>query len=88
MQSFSIRILKHATKDLEGLDKTAATQIVRRIRWLSENIETMKPIPLKGNLSGLFKVREGNYRIIFQIVYDERLIIIHKIGHRRDIYRT
>lgn len=84
---YSLRILKPATKELEKLDKLISHRIVERIRWLSQNIETIKLFPLKGELAGLYKIREGSYRIIFEIIHKEKTIIIHGIGHRRDIYK-
>jgi len=87
MASYSIRILKPAIRDLERLDKNVATRIVERIDWLSENFPSIKPTALKGELSGLFKLREGDYRIIYQILHKERTLVIHAIGHRRKIYR-
>ena len=84
---YSIRILKPATKELEKLNVRTAERITERIRWLSENIRSAKLFPLKGELAGLYKIREGSYRVIFEIIHDERLIIIHSIGHRRDIYK-
>jgi mRNA interferase RelE/StbE len=59
----------------------------KRIQWLSENIDSAKLFPLKGDLKGLYKIREGSYRIIFEILKNEQTIIIHKICHRRDIYK-
>jgi mRNA interferase RelE/StbE len=87
MASYSIRILKPAIRELERLDKNIATRIVERIDWLSENFPSIKPTALKGELSGLFKLREGDYRIIYQILHKERTLVIHAIGHRREIYR-
>ena len=84
---YSIRILKSASKELEKLDKPTAKRMSERVQWLSENIESAKLFPLKGELSGLYKLREGSYRIIFEILRNERTIIIHSIGHRRDIYK-
>ena len=84
---YSIRILKPATKELEKLDKIIAQRIVARIRWLSLNIQSIKLSPLKGELSGLYKIREGTYRIIFEIIQREQIIVIHSIGHRKDIYK-
>ncbi|MBI2351493.1 MAG: type II toxin-antitoxin system RelE/ParE family toxin [Deltaproteobacteria bacterium] len=72
---------------MERLDQPVARRIVQRIRWLAENVETIKTEGLKGELAGLFKLREGDYRIIYEIVRKERLIIIHSIGHRSRIYK-
>ena len=84
---YSVRILKLATKELEKVDRSTAERIADRIQWLSENLESTKLYPLKGDLRGLYKIREGAYRIIFEILRDERVIIIHGIGHRSDIYK-
>ncbi len=84
---YSIRILKSATKELGKLDRLTGERIVQRIRWLSGNVDSTKLFPLKGGLHGLYKLREGAYRIIFEIVRSERVIIIHSIGHRQDIYK-
>ncbi len=84
---YSVRILKAATRDLQRLDRAVARRIVRRLRWLAENLDAIRPIPLAGELSGLYKLREGDYRIIYEILHEERLILVHCIGHRREIYR-
>ena len=84
---YSIRILKPASKELSKLDRTIASQIVDRIEWLSVNLDSIKIFPLKGELSGLYKIREGSYRIIYEILKNERTIIIHSIGHRQDVYK-
>jgi mRNA interferase RelE/StbE len=85
---YSIRILKSASRELENLDKIIAQRMVDRIRWLSSNIESIKLYPLKGELQGLYKIREGSYRIIFEILRKEQIMIIHSVGHRKDIYKS
>lgn len=64
-----------------------ARRIINRVRWLAEHFEEITPEPLKGSLAGLFKLREGDYRIIYQPLRGERLIVIHEVGHRREIYK-
>jgi mRNA-degrading endonuclease RelE of RelBE toxin-antitoxin system len=61
MASYSIRILKPAIRELENLDKTTARRVVEGIDWLSENFPSIKPLALKGEFSGLFKIREADY---------------------------
>ena len=43
--------------------------------------------PLVGELEGLWSARRGDYRIIYAILEDERLVMIHRVQHRRDVYR-
>jgi mRNA interferase RelE/StbE len=57
------------------------------VSWLDEHLEDVKPEVLTGELANLFKLRVGAYRVLYEILRDERLIVIHKVGHRRDIYR-
>jgi len=85
---YSLRILKPASKELEKLDRFTAKHIAARIHWLSENLDSTKLFPLKGELKGLYRIREGSYRIIFEILKNEQTIIIHAIGHRRDLYKS
>ena len=84
---YSIRLVKSATKDLAKLDRDVAGRIVDRLEWLSQNLPSTRLLPLKGDLAGLYKIREGSYRIIFEIVRSENTIIVHVIGHHRDVYK-
>jgi len=84
---YSVRLLKTASKELEKLDRTTAKRVIDRLEWLSLNLDSTKLFPLKGELSGLFKLREGSHRVIFEILKSEKIIIVHAIGHRREIYK-
>ena len=85
---YSLRILDAATRELAALDRQVAERIARRIRWLAENIESIKPLPLSGELSSFYKLRVGDYRVIYENLGPEQTLIIHGIGHRREIYRS
>ena len=84
---YQIRILDAAQRDLVQLDKTVGRRIVRRIRWLAENLESVKPIALTGDLAGFYKLRVGDYRVVYEILHSENVLVIHLIGHRSEIYR-
>lgn len=43
--------------------------------------------PLVGELDGLRSARRGDYRIIYEIFEDDDVILIHRVQHRRDVYR-
>jgi mRNA interferase RelE/StbE len=84
---YCIRILQKATRELERLDKPIARRIAERITWLTANLDDIRPEPFKGNLAGLYKLRIGDYRVVYEILYDEKMIVIHQVGHRSEIYR-
>jgi len=84
---FAPRILKSASRQLKKLDPPVAKRIVDQINWLARHFEEIKPEPLKGNLTGFFKHRDGDYRIIYEPLLKEKMIVVHEIGHRSDIYK-
>lgn len=83
---YQVRILDAASRELSRLDKQTGLRIVRRIRWLAKNLDTVRPVALKGDLAGLYKLRVGDYRVVYQVLHDEEVIVVHLIGHRREIY--
>ena len=85
---YQIRFIKDAVRDLESLNKATAYRIVKKINWLGENAETIQPKGLRGKLAGLAKIREGDYRIIYEVIRAEKIVVIHFIGHRREIYKN
>ncbi|MFL6194696.1 MAG: type II toxin-antitoxin system RelE family toxin [Thermoanaerobaculia bacterium] len=84
---YSLRILDTATRELADLDRQVAIRIAKRLQWLAENIEEIRPLPLSGDLSSFYKFRVGDYRVIYEILSAEQTLVIHAIGHRREIYR-
>ena len=75
-----------ALADLEKLSQDLRQRIVNKIDWLAENFEQIKPQPLSNNLSGFFKLRVGDYRVIYEVNPSEQTIIIDRVGHRSQIY--
>jgi mRNA interferase RelE/StbE len=43
--------------------------------------------PLVGELTGLFSARRGDYRIIYEILEADRVVLVHRVQHRRTAYR-
>ncbi len=84
---YRIRILKRAADELAQLDKPVSRRIIERINWLAANLDTIRQEALTGDLAGLYKLRVGDYRVVYQILHDEQAIVVHVIGHRREIYR-
>jgi len=82
-----VRLLASAARDLARLDKPDGQRVVRRIYWLASNHDTIRPEALSGSLSGLYKLRAGDFRVIYEILHAEGILIVHAIGHRREVYR-
>ncbi len=70
-----------------SLDKAVAQRILNKLKWLTQKIEAISPLPLKWKYEGLFKLRIGDWRVIYDIDRDQKIITVHKAGHRREIYK-
>jgi mRNA interferase RelE/StbE len=75
-----------ATKDLDKLDTPIARRISKRITWLSNSFQSVVPERLAGGLTGPFKLRVGDWRVVYTV--EGNTIVIQFIGHRREIYRA
>ena len=84
---YQIRIQDSAARELAQLDKQVARRVVKRIRWLAANMEVVKPDALSGDLAGLYKLRVGDYRVVYEVLHTEQVLVVHLVGHRREIYR-
>ncbi len=73
-----------AIEDLQKLDKPIAKRILTKISWFSQHFNNITPEPLSGKMAGTFKVRVGDWRIVYTIEKD--VIVIQAVGHRREIY--
>lgn len=69
---------------LKKLNKEDRERIERKLADLSNNPELGKP--LVGRLSGLWSLRIGDYRAVYEIKHNELLILVLKLGHRKNVY--
>ncbi len=84
---YRIQILEAAARELARLDRAVARRVIARIHWLAANLNTIDQEALSGDLAEFYKLRVGDYRVIYGILDGEQTIVIHAIGHRREIYR-
>jgi mRNA interferase RelE/StbE len=86
MAKYNIEISSTAEKALKKIPKKDLIKVVEAIQILAIN-----PFPegcrkLAGEESS-YRIRQGNYRIIYEVLGKKLKILILKIGHRKDIYR-
>ncbi len=85
-KTYAIRYKKSVDKDLRKLPNDVRKILIDKIQSLS-----LSPIPaqstkLRGS-TDLYRLRFTSYRIIYQIIGKELVILIIKVGHRKDVYR-
>jgi mRNA interferase RelE/StbE len=88
--AWAIRLDDAARKDLQKLDKPVARRIVAFLRERLAPLDDPRSLgeALKGAKLGEFwKYRAGDYRIIARTEDRELLILVMRIGNRREVYR-
>ena len=86
MVKYKILIKKSAAKELENIPRRDLKKIIDRIQSLANN--PRPPGSQKLSQSELYRIRQGNYRIVYEIKDKELIIHVVKVGHRREIYRS
>ncbi len=84
---YQVEFLPEAETDLARLDVTVRERIFKKIKWLSDNFESITPEPLIGEFKGYFKLRIGNYRAVYSVDSGAKLILIRLAGHRKEVYK-
>jgi mRNA interferase RelE/StbE len=82
--NFSVRIERDAYKSLSRINRQDKIRISAAIRGLRENPN--KGAQLKGKMAPLRRIRVGDYRVIYRLESDEAVVMVIKIGHRREVY--
>ena len=83
---YRIEFKRSAAKALRSMPKRDRIRICDKIDDLSEKLPERKTTKLKGD-NPFHRIRVGNYRIIYEIQDEILLILVLKIGHRKNIYR-
>ena len=83
---YTILFKKSALKELRKLPKEFSVQIAKVIDGLSKNPRPHGHKKLKSTLN-LYRIRSGNYRVIYQIKDKKCIILVLRIGNRKDIYQ-
>jgi mRNA interferase RelE/StbE len=83
---YSVGFARSARRELEGLETEVARRIIKRIEGLASNPRPPGCVKLQG-ADNLWRIRVGEYRVIYSIDDRARIIDISTVRHRSDAYR-
>jgi mRNA interferase RelE/StbE len=85
---WTIELDPAAQKELDGLDKPIARRILKFLRERVAKLDDPHQIGerLKGTLSEFWKYRVGDHRLICSLENDRLVVLVLRIGHRREVY--
>ena len=85
MASYKLLIKPSAGKDLEAVPRKDRARIIERISELASDPRPSGSEKLSGD--DRYRVRQGAYRVVYSVDDATRIVIVVKIGHRKDVYR-
>jgi mRNA interferase RelE/StbE len=85
--AYQLEYVPDAVTDLAQLDPPVARRILDKLQWLAANFDVIRHEPLAGEWSGFYKLRVGDYRAIYTANRTQRIVTVHVIRHRRDVYQ-
>ena len=85
MPGYSVRFVRSARKDLERLDDAILNRIFPRIEALAETPRPAGCRKLRG-ARDLWRIRLGDYRVVYQVDDAARVVEIRAVGDRKDVY--
>jgi mRNA interferase RelE/StbE len=86
VESYKLVIKPSAAKDLDRIPQKDLKRIIHRIQGLCEN--PRGPGSRKLSVQNNYRVRQGDYRIVYTIDEDSKVVLILKVGQRSDVYRS
>ena len=87
MTSYSITFKPSVEKDLRSLPRVTVTRVIERIEGLKTTPLPPQAIKLSG-AERLYRIRVGDYRIVYEVDTQARHIVIHYVRHRSKVYRA
>lgn len=84
--TYSLQIKRSAAKALSKFTKNDRIRLIETIDRLRE--EPNAGGVLKGEFAGLRRLRVGSYRIIYEVFDEQLVVLVIRIGHRKDVYRS
>ncbi len=85
MASYNVLIKRSAAKELEVVPLKDRRRLIARIETLAENPRPEGVQKLSGEEK--YRLRQGDYRVLYEIVDEDLIVTVVRVGHRRDIYR-
>lgn len=80
--------LPEAQRSLQQIDSATARRMLLKAQWLEDNLSTAQHQSLEGPLKGFYKLRVGQYRILYMLDESRTTVQVHLVGHRREIYKS
>lgn len=85
---YRLEYTEFALRQLEALDRSTQLRVVKRVDRLAVHAREQSHQALSGSFAGQFKLRVGDYRVIYDLDVARGIITVLRVGHRSEIYKA
>jgi mRNA interferase RelE/StbE len=72
---------------LSKLDRETGQRILDKLKWLVDKAKEVRHLALERRLAGLYKLKVGKWRVIYEVNHQKEMVTVHKVAHRKEIYK-
>ena len=82
---YRIEVHESAAKEIRSLPSDVKARVISAITNLGDNPRPRGCVKLKGS-NTLYRIRVGNYRVVYEVISSELMIMVTRVRHRREVY--
>ena len=87
MSVWRVLTTDEAEEDLDVLDSVIRRRVLGKLVWLQDNFDNIIPIPLGAGWRGFFKLRVGDWRVVYKVDHDAHQVTVHVVDNRDGVYK-
>ncbi|BAY96112.1 plasmid stabilization system [Tolypothrix tenuis PCC 7101] len=84
--TYQVEFTRKASKQLAKLPENVQQRIKIKVEEIAENPRPSGVVKLE-NSNNRYRIRVGDYRVLYEIIDDLLIVTVVKIGHRREVYQ-
>jgi len=85
--AYTVQIERRAQKELRALPQREQTRLLRAIEGLADDPRPPGVKKYRSEANDIYRIRVGDYRVIYVVEDDRLLVMVVRVGHRKDVYR-
>ena len=84
---YRVQLRPGAVDGLQKPDRKVGQRILDKLKWVAARAQELRHETLSAQLQGFYKLRVGDYRVIYTLERTEGLVDVYFMGHRREVYK-
>ncbi len=84
--SYKLVISDDAQEELDQIGKAEGERIAKKLYWIAARVEILEHYMMTGDWAGSYRYKIGDYRAIYDLDHEEKVMLVIRIGHRKDVY--